>query len=414
MSIVRNLTAIAILLAAPSAAPAQLPVAPPPRAIKPVSVRELIDQLTRFEFPEFGDEQFPAIRKLEERGFDAVPELIEHCKDQRLTREPGIRVGHLATDILHDLLWWGEDYQTEDLAGEALRIYGGAQLIGEERWLLTHVFPAWRSEPDLRQEGEDPVVLGAPNRAVFHALAARYPHRLAEVYQSVLCKTVVTRPWLGVDEDIERLEIPEYIRKSGLPHDLKVQLLVEGASHKRFSIRVPALQALLSVDSRVGRPQLLATLKSLGADIQGDHYIFAPETKLAFVVAQTDDPECWQVLAAATRRARAPLRTALVAYILPYGAPVPSRSQRAGLLGYWHQFLSDRGKQYDEAPPDKEIRNFAVDSGSLTVGDVAAINAAEMLKLKLPDLDNWGSLRRMLFLARVSDAIDKELAQYRE
>lgn len=406
MRSMRLLASLCVAIATASVSSAQLPVAPPPRPASAISVKELIDQLTEFEFPEFGDEQFPAIRKLEERGFEAVPGLIEHCNDSRPTRQQGIRVGHLANEILHDLLWWGQEYQKD--AGEALRIYGGAQLIGEERWLLTHVFPAWRTDPDLRQEGEDPVVLGAPNRAVFHALAVRYPHRLAEIYQSILQKTVVTRPWVGVDEDIERLEIPDYIRKSGLPHDLKVRLLTEGASHKRFSLRVPALQALISVDRRMGRAKLLITLKSLGVDIQGDHYIFAPETKLAFVVAQTDDPECWQALAAATRRARAPLRTALVAYVYPFGAPAPSRSQRAALLGYWQQFMSDVGKQSDETTPGKEIRQFALDTGSLTVGDVSAVNAAEMLKLKLPDIDNWGRLRRALFLARVSDAIDKE------
>src|SRR5207244_4470161 len=91
-----------------------------PSQAKPGSIEALIDELIDYEGPNgrvdaFGcDVGNRSFSRLAELGFDAVPFLIEHLEDERLTRcyQSGfmlitaghyIRVGDLVSELLTDL-----------------------------------------------------------------------------------------------------------------------------------------------------------------------------------------------------------------------------------------------------------------------------------------------------------------------
>src|SRR5262249_3001997 len=131
--------------------------------------------------------------KLVESGFDAVPALLAHVEDERLTRyehtifnvkfgpvgTERVRVRHVVGQILNDLSGrelvpkagprWVE-------AAAARAWWEKARKEGEEKWLVAHAVPEFESDDR------------SANRVIFRLLGTKYPARLGAFYQTVLRK----------------------------------------------------------------------------------------------------------------------------------------------------------------------------------------------------------------------------------
>ena len=128
---------------------------------KPGTVEALIDELTEYWHQPWNEPpvepEWASYWKLAELGFDAVPALIEHLGDDRLTRawapdfknvgSYDITVGHLCSRLLFDLSggtigggYWEERGDRID-PDEADTWFEKAKKMGEEKWLLDHALP---------------------------------------------------------------------------------------------------------------------------------------------------------------------------------------------------------------------------------------------------------------------------------
>ncbi len=213
-----------------------------PRKSKPGSVEALIDELTDY-WDEGGDSYdetgHGAYWKLVERGFDAVPALLEHVKDRRLTRAElleftGIRkhnlqVGYLVELILDGLSGGKYDFEMYSVQSKDWvppkdhKWWKEAQKVGEERWLVDNALPP----PHMGYEPD------APNKIILHLIRVKYPNRLGDVYRTLLTK----RP------KIQSEMITREIVASKLPLARKLALLKEGLAFEEGWHRDHALNA---------------------------------------------------------------------------------------------------------------------------------------------------------------------------
>jgi hypothetical protein len=395
----------------------------------PGTPEALIDELTEYPggIPVDGLEEDGAYAKLIALGFDAVPALIEHANDPRFTRgEWGmwqsyrVRIGHLACRILEDLA--GDDLSVFEVnveevnREEALKWWGNARSIGEEGWLFEHSLPGgaesqlpWEvdhavPQPEGAEEGFELL-----NETPIRALRAKYPSRLAALYQLVLWKKPI----------FQSAMLARAISRSALPRERKVALFEEGATSSKFYHRYPALVGLAGLNPAVFKKHLIRTLRWLPEDIAGHAYSDAPEQRLAELVRQSDDEDCWEALAFATRRVSVGLRFQLIysatiggyEELLPPGSEVLLRNQ---LLRYLAKFLDDRSiRGVAQYPKYFDSPSWADRGGhsSTQVRDYAAAELASRLGLKLPpDLKRRRTdFDRFLICAAMAMLADRQL-----
>jgi hypothetical protein len=285
-----------------------------PRKSRPGSVESLIDDLIDYEGEDWLllTERGRLIR-IAEHGFDAIPALIEHSTDRRITllgssSPRGLwTVGELCHRLLDELL---SDLDTDlrDPTG-ALRTYGRAQTVGEERWFVDHAIRTV-SDP-ARPAARKAVVL--VNYTMLRVIAAKYPHHLAPMYQTILYKVA---PVLG-NRRHDLLTLPWIIRDSRLPRDKKIALLVEGTKHPRYGASFPALEVLSEVDMPTFHRMLLSTLRSypnlpdpqLAKGFGGGGF---REQCLVGVVSCTRDPAIWDEFFAVAQRISLPQRLKII------------------------------------------------------------------------------------------------------
>jgi hypothetical protein len=386
-----------------------------PRKSKPGTVEALIDDLIDY-WPSGKTGSAPlderergeaAYRKLVELGFDAVPALLEHLADERLTRYTHseiyfgktlggstlrVQVRHLVGQLLQDLS--GRELfdnfgtprsgpQSLD-ATKAREWWEKARKDGEEIWLVAHAVPEFVTARDA-------------NAVIFRALGAKYPARLGEFYRTVLAK----HPHRG-----SRVLADEIVA-SKLPRTDKLALLTEGAEHKSLVHRNAALAALARLDPPAFRKHLLATLKKLPPNVVRDRHS-DPLSDLAVLVWRTDDPACWDALAELAKRSAADDRIAIIRGQFYWPNPDGEQATRRELLRFLLRFLSD-GESGDVVfGPDGEERPGP------RVCDVAVEVLARQLKL-----EEWyslgnGRLERLLFRVAVAKLATDELARLKK
>lgn len=216
-----------------------------PRHSAPGTVEAMIDDLTevRGDAAILGrqDELWndPQYRKLALRGFEAVPALIQHLSDRRITwvvrTGPNMTiplhlcVGDLASSIIKNLagtelpVGWLADRERFTFAHEqtAGRWWEAASRVGEEKYLVAHVFP---DQPPGHLRGPYPVML--------RIIAARYPASLPWVYAEMAAKRESKAkfgPNLGVP-GIPDMEIANIAATSALPREEMIALLLRAAA----------------------------------------------------------------------------------------------------------------------------------------------------------------------------------------
>jgi hypothetical protein len=287
---------------------------------KPGTVEALIDDLVDHDADagtlgrfEPGDRYWRVV----ERGFDAVPALLEHLDDDRLTRAimqgfNNFRPWHQRVkDVVGDIL---EGLAAEELdrAADGKSVGGGwlrrqqgypitpdagrawwekARKLGEEAYLLDRVLPP------AAKEGKRAHV----NAHLLRVISVKYPKHVPALYRTVLDK----RP------DLYSGELAEVLARSPVPAKDKLDLFLSAARHKDATHRLPAFHALKNLDKKKFDALLLATIEGFPTDVKGEYWI-CPEAYIAGLAVESDDARVWAALEKVAQRSSLGLRMELL------------------------------------------------------------------------------------------------------
>ena len=321
----------------------------------------------------------PEYLRIVELGFDAVPALIEHLADERLTRTVHVGFDNFATyherleGIVSDLL---RGIAGEDLGKDWLRRQQGwaveradvvawwtqAQATGEERYLIAHALP---TAADAQ----------TPNRVALLALAHKHPARLEEVYRAALARSAMHTD-----------SIADAIASSPLARADKLRLLTLGAEHASFDHRFASLRALRELDPGAYARQLTRALDALPRT-PVEPYWRASESAASRLACEASDPRVWAALLRATRRADAGLRQQLLG-TLSY--TYLEDRQRRERLAFLAAFLDDRTlPETSKNPPMWEGPRIGFTLPPLSVRDVAAMTLGSLLHVPAVPKKDW-------------------------
>lgn len=378
-----------------------------PSKAKPGTVESLIDQLVNLndedleiqDDDEFGWRPNPRFQAVLARGFEAVPALIEHLNDSRLTRlrVGGVkirfyRVGDAVSDLLKGLIGrrivddW--DRTLEGGRVEQAKVqkwFEGARKLGEERYVVEHVLQPIEGQPNW----------AATNNLQLFVIQARYPNRLPEVYRKVLDQFPKSDPLFA-----------KVIYGSKLPDKEKRDLLIYAAKNREASQRYSALSILRTSDKQVFNALLLPALEALPTDV-GEWIGGGPdELRLVGLAQFGDDPKISRIIEKAARRATVGFRV-MILREMRFGDQADSKKrERIRALA---NFLSDPDV-YDR---DKNHKRFPFFEPSeyarIEVRNFAALTIAEMLDIKVEinpkrTPEEWAKVRQ-----QVQEAVKREL-----
>jgi hypothetical protein len=319
----------------------------------------LIDQLVDFSFPRGSTPLYSPddrYRRVVALGFAAVPALINHLDDDRLTRAtiPAfrgscyclLRIRHLAAELIRGLagddlgLDWHRKQEKYGLTkAEAEPWWDRARICGEEGYLLDHV-----------------LVQNEFDRHRLQVIVAKYPQHLPELYRESLFAKCNRDTACLVDALVE----------AKLPAREMVELLMLGAQAWEYRHRLAALTALKDIDRAQFSKALIATIESFPKDVSphfgGWHECC--EAYIAELALNCDDPKVWEALTISTQRAGVELRMEILHGL---GHPVDQR-HHAEQLVFLAQFLNDTttsnpipyGSRFDVQIVQIEIRNYVV------------------------------------------------------
>jgi hypothetical protein len=219
-----------------------------PSKAKPGSIEAMIDDL--IESPDILEflkrEPDSKYVRIYRQGMAAVPTLLEHLDDDRLTRRQSQRpnkwqfhhdrVRDIVSDLLRDLAdgelgrkSWRSDIKPEALEkGTARAWWNEARHLGEEPYLLAHALP---TEAGNRW----------PNQAILRALAEKYPRQLLKVYRTLLDERPEIHSW----------PLVELVAESSLPEKEKLGMLRYAEKHADSEHR---LAAQLGIEKLTQKP----------------------------------------------------------------------------------------------------------------------------------------------------------------
>jgi hypothetical protein len=385
-----------------------------PRKSKPGSIEDMIDDLTDY-WTDCLDASNPLnpkgeqpYWKLVEMGFDAVPALIEHINDERLSRASrtgpcfwyDLTVGHLCSRLLYDLSARtigggnGEEYMDRLEPEKAREWFIAAKKIREEKWLLDHAIPKEANKPNKPIEAQ----WAEAEAHIGRVIAAKYPSRLSEIYRATL-----KGPMPGSLED----HVPS-ILASKLPREQKTALLVEGASSEDVKHRFFALTGLARLDQPQFRKNLLLTLKQIEKQAKEKKPWIIETHELVPLVERADDRACWHALIEVARQIPVEERMGIVGNVGLVDPPDRDDPARMLRIRFLLQFMDDRSTHID------------TDGSRIEVRDYAASRLAGLLRFRVNRLVGLSSVEhdstlgpqsRLVFRAAVRQAAEKELAR---
>jgi hypothetical protein len=375
-----------------------------PSKAKSGSVEALIDDLVDYQanMGSVGiyepEDRYWRIARL---GFDAVPTLIEHLDDDRLTRAMmmgfnnfrswNLRVRDIVADLLEEGLaandlgrdWIGRQrgYLVEKT--DVQKWWDQALKMGEETYLLTHVFLIGTDEGKPAQV----------STYLLNVILAKYPKHIPFIYRKVLEQRPELDSWM----------LPKALLQCGLPDKEKLDLLLVAVKHKESSHRLPALEAIKELDQKQFDSLLLATMENIPRDVPGAYRNY-PEAYIAGLVISSEDPRVWRTLEQVAKRSAVGLRMELLSH---FGGPTDPRhrSQRLRILA---SFLDDATLREQDSS-GKFADGAGYNYHKIEVRDFVALEIADMLGIDIElnlerTSEEWAKIR-----SRVQEALKREL-----
>jgi hypothetical protein len=360
-----------------------------PSKAKPGTVERMIDDLVEMcNIDRRYDDPDPRYARLAEMGFAAVPALLEHLDDNRLTRSVQGGVGsygtwilcveNVASDLLQDLAGydvsrqWQRGQSGAFAKSDVWAWWDKARKVGEEAYLLPRVLPSGAKE-------------GWPDSRALDIIAKRYPRHLPRLYKTVLDECPKLQSW----------PLAKAVAKSSLPAATKRELFLYAARHKNLVHRRSGLEYLRELDPAEFMAILLATLEAFPSTPK-EPYWGCPEVGFVHVVLATDDARAWKTLEKVAKRSDVGLR---MEFLNPMNYAYLGDRHRQQRLDFLAAFLGDA-----EAPDVKanakmfEGPHAGFTFNRLEVRDLAAMRIASILGMPdSPDMEwtaeQWQELR---------------------
>ena len=362
-----------------------------PRKSDAGSIDALVDDLTEVTTDSFfiSEKLDPHVLKILAKGFDAIPALIEHLDDTRLTRgsfpaimnAPGR--GRKVQDVVRGILsgYGGGSANVDAWHDWSREWWARAKGMGEEAYLLGHVFPG-----DPRNEWPLPIILTV--------IEMKYPQHLPSIYRTLLDDRpgLVSWPVCGA------------LVRSHAPDSTKIELLEHALKHERPEIRHTALRYLNLLDPARFAKELTSAIGAIGETTDGPYWR-SPEGGLACLAMETGDAGVWSALLSAAKRAEPGLRMQLLSAMY-YAVTGDQRIvQRLALLS---AFLDDHTIRDLSANPEKfDGPCAASEYPKIEVGNFAALEIAAILNLKPAPKPTWSAADWAELRKRVNDALAK-------
>jgi hypothetical protein len=353
-----------------------------PSKAKPGSIEQLIDELSEMcncsSRARTDWEPDPRYTRLAQMGFAAVPGLIDHLDDKRLTRSiqggamncppSNMPIQVVVSDVLKELagaevaMNWREQLQGRTVEkADVLAWWDEARKVGEKAYFLKHVLPEDKNADWL-------------NSFMLDMIARKYPDHLPRLYRTILDE----RPRIG------SWGVAEAVAKSSLPVERKRDLFLHAAKNTNLEHRRAGLFHLQEVDAEQFITILLATLEALPKTPK-EPYCGCREAAYAVLVLRTDDPRAWKMLFKVAKRSDVGLRMEFLNWMTSRKWEGRQRQLRLDFLA---PFLDDAEAPDLEANPkmfDGPHAGFAFPR--LTVRDLAAMQIAYILRM--PDRPDW-------------------------
>ncbi len=347
----------------------------------------------------------PRYAELGELGFAAVPELISHIDDNRLTRTRRIegmslprshhlRVGEIVIETLENLSGerfdavWDDQRQRYCVdKAKVLAWWQKAQGQSEENYLGDHALPAkgdWL------------------NDHIVWLIAKKYPRQLPKIYRQILERNPEITSW----------PLAQIVGKSSLPSEEKRGLFLQAAKNKNLHHRSAAFWELKNVDPEQFVSLLVETIHCF-PKTPDKEYWHCPELGVAYLVAATDDPRAWQALLEAAKRCDVGMRMQFLSLM-----SADRQSERPKKrLEFLANFLEDNSIRDIQSNPKMFGGPYAGwEFDRLAVDNFAAMQMAGILKLpvKLPrgrwaeSYEDWTPEQWAKFRSQVREALKRD------
>lgn len=382
-----------------------------PSKANPGSIDALIDDLVDYNTDTGRPGRFFPFQERGERywcvadlGFAAVPSLIRHLDDERLTRAmmqgfnnfPSwhLRVNDVVSDLLeglagHDI---GRDWLRRQQGyavdkKQASDWWKGAHRMGEETYLVQHVLVPGEEKDEL---------ITIPNH-ILRLIEKKYPNRIPEIYRAALTRQA----------SVDSAPLAEAVLRLKIPLSDKRDLLAYACDSQQQSQRWPALRAFRSIDDGRFVTLLINEIEKIPTEVDCQYWLY-PMGKVGSLVEECEDLRVWRAMEKAGRRLCVGMRMEMLEYF-GEASEVPQQRERLGFLA---AFLDDgtvrdlsSGRKFD--PPT----GAASDYPKIEVRNYAAVLLARLLGMSIDvktarPPEEWAAIR-----TRVRTAVDRELAK---
>ncbi len=368
-----------------------------PSKAKPGTVKALIDDLVDYDTgvgmgtPMTNGDRYWRLANV---GFDAVPELIEHLDDPRLTRSmqyrvftmpKNARVGDVVQQLLYDLTWGQISVEAAKDTWKAAisRWFEKARKVGEEAYLLDKVL-GFEREGWERQTNDHIVMV----------ILAKYPNHIPTVYRKLLDKHA----------KLDSQYLADAVLRCNLKEQEKLELLMYAAKHKDYKHRLPALSAIMELDKKKFVAIWLEVIEGLPKDVPGP-YGWCPEASIAHLAIESDDPRVWTALERVAKRSDIGFRMEL---LCQFHSPREKRhwNERLRLLA---SFLNDADLRDRKSSKKYDSTWAAFSYSKIEVRNFVALEIANLLGIEIEWNDQrtpeeWAAIRN-----QVQDAVKREV-----
>ncbi len=259
-------------------------------------------------------DSFPASYKtLWKQGFDAIPALLKHFNDDRVTHctSSWLRV-YSISDIVKRLLY---EFSQKRLDKEqTLAWWRDAQQTGEEDYLLQNV-----QLPDYNNTIRY-------NSHMLHLIAWKYPKHLSSLYERQL----------SYPKSYPH-EITDLLVSSRLPYQLKGEILLRGTKVKDSQQRLRAFFALIALKHPHTTSRLLEWMQEVPSNTKWDR-MDCPASPPTQIARYLDNPKAWDGLEALARRSSVDQRKEILEVTDYVGT---SGEKKRHALLFMSRFLND-------------------------------------------------------------------------
>lgn len=381
-----------------------------PSDATPGSVESLIDSLID-ECEEKEDVPcspglYPSERRvrLMALGFDAIPALIDHLEDERLTRMQmrgfnNLRDWNMSVcDAVGDIIEGFYERRFRPglavIAGERIKRddakawWESAKKVGEENYLMKNVFVPPRDKGEKAEDDTPEGQLAYVKDAMWVRLAAKYPNRVREVYRKLLDLP---------HDQVQASRLPRLLELSGMNRDLMTQILAEALKNKNCTHRGAILKTFYAIDAKRVDPLLIDVFNRFPKNI--DSYVCCDEVAVVEQTLNSANPEVWKALEKATQRAVPGLRLMLLCGPIDQFFYGPKRDW-SQYYRYLSAFLDDATVcDFSKFP---EFGHWVVcDYKTIEVRNFAALQLARCFKVEVPTNhdrtdDQWREIRERM------------------